>query len=101
MRRVAGWIFLGLAAMGAAKLFRDLARHHHAGGPRDAASRDAPALSPDLRVRKGDPATYGEARPAGPENMRDPPQARWDKVDEASDESFPASDPPAYYSSRA
>jgi hypothetical protein len=35
-------------------------------------------------------------RPAGPESMRDPPK-RWDKVDEAIDESFPASDPPANY----
>ncbi len=35
----------------------------------------------------------GAARSAGPEAMRDPPQD-WDKVDQASDESFPASDPP-------
>jgi len=35
-------------------------------------------------------------RPAGPESMRDPPR-RWDNVDEAADESFPASDPPATY----
>ena len=35
-------------------------------------------------------------RPAGPESMRDPPH-RWDEVDEAADESFPASDPPARY----
>ena len=35
-------------------------------------------------------------RPAGPEAMRDPPRNGWDKVDEAEDESFPASDPPAY-----
>jgi hypothetical protein len=38
--------------------------------------------------------TSGAARSAGPEAMRDPP-SEWTKVDEASDESFPASDPPA------
>lgn len=36
----------------------------------------------------------GAARSAGPEAMRDPP-SDWEKVDQASDESFPASDPPA------
>lgn len=36
----------------------------------------------------------GAARSAGPEAMRDPP-GEWGKVDQASDESFPASDPPA------
>jgi hypothetical protein len=36
----------------------------------------------------------GEVRNAGPKAMRsDPPQ--WDQIDEASDESYPASDPPA------
>jgi hypothetical protein len=35
-------------------------------------------------------------RPAGPEAMRDPPK-KWDEVDEQSDESFPASDPPSNY----
>jgi len=36
----------------------------------------------------------GSARSAGPEAMRDPPK-EWDEVDQAVDESFPASDPPA------
>jgi len=36
----------------------------------------------------------GAVRTAGPSEMRDPPE-RWSKVDQASDESFPASDPPA------
>ena len=36
----------------------------------------------------------GAARSAGPEAMRDPPKD-WETVDQASDESFPASDPPA------
>jgi len=36
----------------------------------------------------------GAARSAGPDAMRDPPKD-WGKVDQASDESFPASDPPA------
>src|SRR5947207_1885049 len=34
----------------------------------------------------------GVVRAAGPENMRDGDETRWDKVDQASDESFPASD---------
>jgi hypothetical protein len=34
-------------------------------------------------------------RPAGKDSMRDPPD-QWDRVDQVGDESFPASDPPAY-----
>lgn len=37
-----------------------------------------------------------DVRNAGPGNMDAPPK-RWDSVDEESDESFPASDPPANY----
>lgn len=36
-------------------------------------------------------------RDAGPESMRDKPGRQWTQTDEESDESFPASDPPANY----
>ena len=39
---------------------------------------------------------FPEVRPAGPEAQEFPP-AKWDKVDEEMDESFPASDPPGNY----
>jgi len=36
---------------------------------------------------------FSATRSAGPEAMRDPPR-EWSDADQASDESFPASDPP-------
>ena len=54
----------------------------------------APALARGSRAA-GAYGSSGAARQAGPEAMRDPPKS-WTKVDEASDESFPASDPPAF-----
>ena len=40
---------------------------------------------------------HTNVRDAGPDAMRDDTAREWDKADQASDESFPASDPPATY----
>ena len=59
------------------------------GGERESG---APAI---MGMRPPGPVGHsGNARNAGVESMRDPPKD-WNRVDEASDESFPASDPPA------
>lgn len=42
-----------------------------------------------------EPGNFDQTRSAGPEGMRDAP-ANWDKIDQAADESFPASDPPSF-----
>lgn len=39
---------------------------------------------------------FAKVRSAGTDGMRSDPRS-WDKVDEVSDESFPASDPPSTY----
>lgn len=60
----------------------------------NADDREQPA--PALQRQKAAPGPVGKsgaARSAGPEAMRDPPE-QWDREDQASDESFPASDPP-------
>lgn len=46
--------------------------------------------------RRSDKRAGPRIRVAGPSEMRDPP-GRWSDVDERSDESFPASDPPGTY----
>lgn len=40
---------------------------------------------------------HTDVRDAGPSAMRDPPEREWTEVDEDSDQSFPASDPPGGY----
>ncbi|WP_156839661.1 hypothetical protein [Novosphingobium aquimarinum] len=47
-------------------------------------------------TREDEYSYAGNVRDAGPGSMKEPPKS-WSKVDEASDESFPASDPPATY----
>lgn len=40
---------------------------------------------------------HSYVRSAGPDEMSSPPKEGWTPEDEASDESFPASDPPGHY----
>jgi uncharacterized membrane protein YebE (DUF533 family) len=42
-------------------------------------------------------SNFAKVRDAGPTAMADPPKREWTREDQASDESFPASDPPATY----
>ena len=49
----------------------------------------------DQKDGKRAPAKPPRIRDAGPDEMRDKPVRPWERTDEASDESFPASDPPA------
>lgn len=86
-------LLTGIGAAAAAVLGYLAARSFgRGGGDDDLDNPPAPALSNG--GAHGAVGNSGNVRPAGPEAMRDPPE-RWGKVDEASDESFPASDPPA------
>ena len=53
--------------------------------------------APAFARGQSDPENFAQVREAGPEAMRDPTSRRWSKTDQASDESFPASDPPGTY----
>ena len=70
------------------------------GRSRPGAKRKQPALKEPIDEAPEEPGggdgVPTPVRPAGPAEMRDPP-LRWDAVDESSDESFPASDPPSKY----
>lgn len=59
----------------------------------DPRSLNASDISEQLAF--GDQPPSAHVRSAGPKAMRDKPARNWDEVDEASDASFPASDPPA------
>lgn len=87
-----GATVIGIAAACAAGLgyaLSSLMRRRAAGG-------GGPGARPAISGSGGYGAVgeSGAARSAGPEAMRDPP-TEWDEADQASDESFPASDPPA------
>jgi hypothetical protein len=59
-------------------------------------SNDAVASHPAEQKNHKDTPVAEQVRSAGPEAMRDGPLRDWDEVDQAADESFPASDPPSH-----
>jgi hypothetical protein len=61
-------------------------------------SKKTTGETPRAAFADGEPAgdNFAQVRSAGTEGMRSDPK-NWDKVDQAADESFPASDPPATY----
>ena len=63
--------------------------------PGDAGTAVSPSPSAPAVAFAGN--QEGTVRDAGPEAMRSTPQRAWTKTDEESDQSFPASDPPATY----
>ncbi|MBR2171506.1 hypothetical protein [Sphingopyxis sp.] len=52
-----------------------------------------------FRDRETDAENFDQTRSAGPDAMRDGIRRPWEAIDQAIDESFPASDPPATYGS--
>lgn len=47
--------------------------------------------------RETDRENFDQTRSAGPDAMRDETRRPWEPIDQALDESFPASDPPGNY----
>ena len=82
----------GILAAGAAVIGVGAALFARRFWRRDDEERPAPATARG-KTAPGPVGQSGAARSAGPDAMRDPPKD-WERTDQASDESFPASDPP-------
>ena len=80
--------FLGVAVLGALYWFT------RSSGPKFPKQDEHAAASADNET---DPENFDQTRSAGPDGMRSDARRTWDSVDQAADESFPASDPPANY----
>ena len=86
----------GIAAL-AVSFLRDNTASRGQGATSHGSPKGLAAINPKVAEGSEEVAASNFVRPAGPEGMRDQPRRGWSKVDEASDESFPASDPPGNY----
>lgn len=89
-RTTAIFATVGAAALG----YMAVSSYRRASGRRD--RRGGAALSAGDQHAANE---FSSTRSAGPKAMRDPPK-EWSRADQASDESFPASDPPPTGGSR-
>jgi hypothetical protein len=74
-------------------LTKELSMEHQ---PNTDEVKKKPPPPPEVRPKSAEQPKKKPVRDAGPEAMKNPPK-KWDDTDQASDESFPASDPPAKY----
>lgn len=86
------WLLLGKVALGAAAVTSAALYAWRRMREEDGEPTAPAAFAPGEHAHDN----FDQTRSAGPEAMRDHPGDDWDKVDQAADESFPASDPPSY-----
>jgi hypothetical protein len=101
---IAAGAVIGSAAIAAALIFSGRLKNPFVDAPAErgrrsffSRGRKAETVPAAFSSEAGVEGAPVRVRDAGPDNVRDPePERAWTREDQASDESFPASDPPAH-----